>query len=57
MIAQPPLVDGEIADPYVRFAIAKHPDATGADRERAGYVSQGLTNTDGRVNFGLLHGT
>ena len=57
MIAQPPLVDGEIGDPYVRFAIAKHPDANRGDRERADYVSQGLTNTDGRVNFGLLHGT
>jgi len=57
MIAQPPLVDGELGDPYVRFAIAKHPDANRSDRERADYVSQGLTNTDGRVNFGLLHGT
>ncbi len=57
MIAQPPLVDGEIGDPYVRFAIAKHPDATRGDRERADFVAQGLTNTDGRVNFGLLHGT
>jgi len=57
MIAQPPLVDGEAGDPYVRFAIAKHPDAVRADRERADYVAQGLTNTDGRVNFGLLHGT
>jgi hypothetical protein len=57
MIAQPPLVDGEAGIPYVRFAIAKHPDAVRGERERADYVAQGLTNTDGRVNFGLLHGT
>jgi hypothetical protein len=57
MIAQAPLLDGKIGPPRVRYAIAKHP-RDGADvRPRAAYVAEGLTNADGRVNFGLLHGT
>ena len=57
MIAQPPLRDGEIGDAYVRFAIVKHPNADYADRERANFVALGVTQPNGRVNFGLLHGT
>ena len=56
MIRQPPLVDGEIAPPTVRYVIAKHPKTTDT-RPNAAFVAEGLLNKDGRVNFGLLHGS
>ena len=56
MIAAPPLRDGAHGAARVRYAIAKHPDGKHDLRQRAAYVAQGLTNADGRVNFGLLHG-
>jgi hypothetical protein len=56
MIAAPVLRDGVHGAAQVRYAIAKHPDGNHDLRQRAAYVAQGLTNADGRVNFGLLHG-
>jgi hypothetical protein len=59
IIAKPPIYAGVRQPPYVRFAIAKHLDAEGEQRQRVALIANPAACNDGHgnftIDFGLVH--